>query len=123
MIDIVSTAEAIGGAATAIGSTWAAIKHLKYNRKSKKEKERQEILDTAHEAMSKIEVKLNGRINKLEIELEAQKLSVSRDLDHVKEIYNAEIRNLADKIDSLRQDLGEQHSNMVALLTKLVGSK
>jgi predicted RNase H-like nuclease (RuvC/YqgF family) len=123
MIDIVSAAEAIGGAATAIGSTWAAIKHIQYNKKFKKEKERQEILSKASEEMAKIEVKLNVRINQLEIELEAQKLSVSTEFVHVKDTYNSEIRVLGQRIQELRQDLADQHSSMIQLLTRLVGSK
>lgn len=45
---------------------------------------------------------------------------VDRDIEHVKIIYNSEIRQLAEKIESLRDDVQKQHNQLVSILTKLV---
>jgi len=123
MMDITTACEAIGGAATAIGSTWAAIKHMQYGRKFKKEKERQEILDKASEEMAKIEAKLSIKINQLEVELATQKENVSRDFSYVKETYNNEIKGLGEKIEDLREQLNTHHSQLIGFLTKLIDNK
>ena len=70
--------------------------------------------------MAKIEEELSEKIKKLDIELRNQKDNIARDLSHLKEIYGAEIKTLASKIEDLREDLSQQHQSLVALLTKLV---
>jgi len=45
---------------------------------------------------------------------------VDKDIDHVKAIYNSEIKQLAEKIESLREDVQKQHQQLVSLLTKLI---
>jgi peptidoglycan hydrolase CwlO-like protein len=48
---------------------------------------------------------------------------VDRDIDHVKTIYNSEIKQLAGKIEELREEVRHQHSQLVSLLTRLVSEK
>lgn len=108
------------GAVTTLGAIYTFYRHIRNGIQVKKEQERRDILKIAKDEMEKIESELLEKIKKLEIELEAQKLNVSRDLEHLREIYNAEIRALGEKIEDLRKDLSDQHSAMVNLLTKLV---
>lgn len=121
-LDIVSTSEAFGAAVTAIGAVYGAIRHVGHKIRDKREKHKEEILGLAKEEMGRIRDSLENKIRDLEIELENQKDNVAKDFSHIKEVYNAEIRALGDKIDSLRSDLSAQHTNMVNLLTKLVNS-
>lgn len=110
------------GAVSAFGGIWAAYRHVVTSNKKKRKAEKDAILEQARSEMAKIEATLNEKIEDLETELQNQKESLSKDLSHLKEVYNAEIRVLADKIDDLRKDLSEQHSSMVALLTKLINN-
>lgn len=115
--------EGAAGAVTAFGGLYAGARHLIVGHKRKKEEYRQSILNKANEEMAKIKTELEEKIKGLENELANQKENIYKDLGHLKEIYNAEIRTLGDKIDSLRSDLQDQHQSMVALLTKLVDSR
>lgn len=123
VLDIITLVEASAGAVTALSGSYAAWRHVRYSIQGKKDRDRQEILNRANEELAKVEAKFEDKIRKIEIELQAQKLNVNRDLSHMKEIYNAEIKTLADKIDLLRSDLADQHSSMISLLTKLVGTR
>jgi polyhydroxyalkanoate synthesis regulator phasin len=123
VIDLVMASEVLGGAATTLGAAYTAFRHVKYSLQSKKDKYRQDIIAEAKEEMAKVEAKMSVRINNLEAELSNQKDNMVRDLGHMKEVYNAEIKVLGEKIDSLRSDLQDQHQSMVNLLTRLVNSK
>jgi len=123
VIDISTLFEGAGGAITAVGGLWAGWRHVRYGMADKKEKYKAAIVAEAREEMAKIESKMNVRINSLEVELSNQKDNMVRDLGHMKEVYNAEIKTLGEKIDALRSDLQDQHQSMVNLLTRLVNSK
>lgn len=115
--------EATGTAiATFLGAA-KAISHMAHKSKAKRESYSQEILDQAKTEMEKIEQDLEVKIKRLEIELEAQKLSVSKEFSYFKQAHNTEIKALAEKIESLRQDISQQHQALVGLLTKLVNTK
>jgi hypothetical protein len=123
VIDISTVFEGAGGAITACGGLWAGYRHIRYSMQAKKDKYRQDIIDQAKEEMAKIKVGLENRIKVVEIELQTQKESVSKDLSHLKDSYTSEVKILGQRIEELRQDLVSQHSSLVALLTKLVDSK
>lgn len=120
MIDIGMALEGAGGAVTAVGGVYAFIRHISHKRKRAEEKYKEDILDQARSEMKKIEESLEIKIKILEIELESQKLNVSKDFSHFKETHNAEVRVLGEKIENLRQDISQQHQALVGLLTKLV---
>lgn len=122
-IDLNTLIGTSAAAITALSILYAGYRQITHSFASKRALERESILKIAKEEMAKIEAELEEKIKRLEIELEAQKMNVSRDLDHLREIYNAEIKALGEKIDDLRSDLSDQHSSMVALLTKLVNSR
>lgn len=123
MIDMSTTIGITAGVVSVSGGIYTAFRHITLGSAIKREKYKEEILKQAKEELNKIEFVLSDKIKKIEIELESQKLSVSKDLGHMREIYNAEIKVLGEKIDTLRSDLQDQHQSMVALLTKLVNSK
>lgn len=106
--------------ATASSSIWLGYRHIRYSIQDKKDKERKAILDKANEELAKVESTLEEKIHHLKTEFEAHKVSLNKDLDFMRTTYNAEIKVLGEKIENLRQDLSTQHSQMVALLTKLI---
>lgn len=123
MTDIGTLLEGLGGAAAAISSSYAGVRHMVKRSKAKKAEARAAILAEANAEMLKIRAELEDKIRNLEVELENQKINLSKDLSHLREIYNAEIKVLGEKIDTLRADLADQHTSMVALLTRLVESR
>jgi hypothetical protein len=123
VVDISTLFEGAGGAITAVGGLWAGWRHIRYSLQAKKDKYRQDIIDQAKEEMTKIKVVLENKIKVVEIELQTQKESVSKDLSHLKEGYSSEVKILGQRIEELRQDLAVQHGSLVALLTRLVDPK
>ena len=121
--DPVTAIGIVASAIPAMGGLYASWRHIRFSIQAKKDRERKSILDEAREAMDKVETKFSDKITKLEIELEAQKLNISRDLSHFKEMHTAEVRVLGEKIENLRENLTQQHQALLELLTKLVGSK
>ena len=122
-IDQNTASAAIGGIVTALGALYGATRHAIARSRRKKEEYRQGILKEANDSMTKIKAELEEKIKSVESEIQAQKLNVSIEFSHFKETHNAEIKVLGEKIESLRQDLHDQHQALVSLLTKLVESK
>ncbi len=122
-IDVSTAVGILAGAVTAFGGLYTGVRALLAASRRRKAEYRQAILDEAQIEMDKIEASMQEQVRALAMELETQKSSVARDMDHMREIYNSELKVLGQKIDDLKQDLAAQHSSMVALLTKLVDSR
>lgn len=91
--------------------------------KKDREEHAAKILQTAKEEDQLLKSKLEARIEKIDAQVKNLELNVNKDITHLKETYSAEIKVLGEKIEMLRDELRDQHSQMVALLTKLVESK
>lgn len=89
------------------------------------------ILQKAKEAVAGAEAKLladrqillttlSSKIDAVETDLENHKREVTKDLSHIRETYNGEIRNLGDKIEGLRRELRDQHGQLVGLLSEMI---
>lgn len=66
---------------------------------------------------------LKGQIENLTREITRLEDSFKKDVSHIRETYNSEIRNLGHKIEELREEVRGQHSQLVTLLTKLVSER
>jgi hypothetical protein len=119
--DVPTMVEALGSLVAVIGGLYTTYRHISLSLKIKKENEKQAILDEAKTELDKVSIELNEKIKDLEIELALAKENITKDFVHMKEIYSAEINELGSKIEALRQDLQSQHSQMIELLTRLVG--
>lgn len=113
----------IGGVLTGIGAVYTCFRKIFSHFREQREARTAEILRIARHEAELVRQKLEAKIQVVELELQTQKESVSKDLSHLKETYNAEIRALAEKIETLRSDLSIQHQSLVALLTRLVDNK
>jgi uncharacterized membrane-anchored protein YhcB (DUF1043 family) len=122
-MDISTLLGTSAGAITAVSGLYAGWRHIRYSLAAKKDREKQAILDKAKDELDKVEAKLNEKIRLLHEEIEDHKQNITKDLGHMREMYDGELKNLGNKIDELRRDLSDQHSQMVALLTKLVDSR
>lgn len=110
----------LAGLVTAVGTAIYTVQKVTKNFKSDKKEFKAEIIQEALEADAKIKVELEGKVNALKAELENLRVHVEKDLDHIRETYSGEIRNLGNKIEDLRSELREQHGNLVQLLTKMI---
>jgi len=122
-IDLGTAAEGLGGLVTAIGGVYTAIHQIRVSSKKKQEKHRQEILDQAKTEMGRIEVSFNEKITALENDLENHKVNTSKDLIFMKATYAGEVKVLGDKIESIREQLNQQHSQLLAVLTRMIDKK
>ena len=123
MLDVNIALEAGAGAITAIGGIYTFIRRWIHHSQEKRDKYRQDILHHARAEAEKVREELDEKIQKLEAEIEAQKQDIYKDIGYLKETHSAEIRNLTEKIDNLREDLKVQHVSILNLLTKLVDTK
>lgn len=100
--------------------TWQKISK---NAKKDRDEHAAKILQSAKEDDSLLKAKLEARIEKIDLSLKNLEFNVNKDITHLKETYSAEIKVLGEKIETLRDELRNQHSQMVALLSKLIDSK
>lgn len=111
---------AVAGAITVIGGSWLTIRKIQKDADASKKALSDEILKSAKEELIKKEMELQAKLDKLNTRVETLEDSVEKDLHHLKETYNGELKNLATKIEDLRGELRNQHTQMVGLLTKMI---
>lgn len=117
----------VSGAVTAVGGSWLTVRKIQKDSEASKEKNQEEILAKSQAQIDKaigerklIQKEFEGRLSELEQDIAAHKAAVEKDFAHVRETYNGEIRNLGQKIEDLRSELRNQHTQMVTLLTKMI---
>lgn len=111
-----------GSIVTIITGIAAVQKVLKNLEKSRSEHNAL-ILQAAKEEISTIRRKLEIRILSLEGDLDSLRDSVNKDLAHVKETHGNELENVGEKIQEIRQELRDQHSQILQLLTALIENR
>lgn len=121
----------LAGVVTAIGGAYLTVRKIQKDANASKKEDADEILRKAKEEIEKtkiailsernlIQKEFEGRLGELEQDLATHRASVEKDFAHVRETYNGEIRNLGQKIEDLRSELRNQHTQMVSLLTKMI---
>ena len=110
----------LAGIITAVGGAWLTVRKIQKDKEQQKEAFKASILAEAEESLKIKETALQAKIEAAEGRLDNLKESVEKDLAHLRETYNGEIKNLAVKIEDLRSDLRNQHTQMVSLLTKMI---
>lgn len=114
------TIVALAGAISIIGGAYVTINKIVDRQKKKKEEEAAAILAAAKAVLDTKEAMLDAKIKAVDERVEALEKSVAKDLSHIRETYNGEIRNLGQKVEDLRNELRNQHGSLVKLLTKLI---
>lgn len=113
---------ALSGAVTVIGGAWLTVRKIAKDAELQKKEQSAAILQSAKEEIALKEKDLTAKLQALDTRIETLETSVEKDLQHLRETYNSEIRNLGQKIEDLRSELRNQHTSMVALLTKMIDS-
>lgn len=105
---------------TTLGGAWLTIRKIAKDAAKAKKEQAAEILHAAKEEDELLKAKLDAKINAIRQELENLEENVSKDMNHLKETYNGEIKNLGQKIEDLRSELKNQHGQLVQLLTEMI---
>jgi len=113
----------VAGSIVTLGTCVITIQKILKNIKKDREEHNAKILQAAKEEVSAARSKLEGRIRALEADLDNLKDTVSRDLEHVKETHSSELKNVSEKIKEIRQELRDQHSQILQLLTTLIDNR
>ena len=108
---------------TTIGGAWLTIKKIARDAKKSEKERAAEILQEAKEADTATRLKMEAKYHDLEMKVKNLESSVEKDIGHLKETYNNEIKNLGQKIEELRSELRNQHGQLVQLLTEMVRDK
>ena len=103
-----------------LGGAWLTIRKIAKDAAKTKKEQAAEILHAAKEEDSLMKAKLEARIESVKAGLANLELNVNKDIGHLRDTYNGEIRNLGQKIEELRSELKNQHGQLVSLLTEMV---
>lgn len=119
-IDNIQSLIPAAGAIATLGGAWLTIRKIAKDAAKQKREQAAEILHAAKEEDALLKAKLEARIEAVKAQLTNLELNVNKDLDHLKETYSGEIRNLGQKIEELRSELKTQHGQLVTLLTEMI---
>lgn len=122
MADLInmSTLLSVAAVITTLGTAWLTIRKIAKDAERQKKVQSAAILQAAKEADSILKISFDNKIHDLTIELKVLKESNQKDLDHLKETYNGEIKFLGQKIEELRSEVRNQHGQLVQLLSKMI---
>lgn len=122
MTDPVSISALLSVAAmiTAVGTAWLTIRKVVKDAEKQKKIQSATILQSAKEADSILNTRLENKIHDLQSEMRVMKESHDKDLEHLKETYNGELKFLGQKIEELRSEVRNQHGQLVQLLSKMI---
>jgi len=115
-------------ALSVIGGAWLAASRAVKGSEKEKAKEIQDAVDKAveaekgraHEELEAMQLKLDSRIDAARAEIENLRASFEKDIQHIRETYNGEVKNLGQKLEDLRTEVRNQHGQLVSLITKLI---
>lgn len=113
----------VGSVIASIVGAWVGLWKIGKDIRKERDEEAARVLQAAKESDARVMGELNGKISLLEADFENFKHEVEKDFLHIKETYSNEIKNLGDKIEILRDELRQQHTNLLALLTKLTNNQ
>jgi DNA repair exonuclease SbcCD ATPase subunit len=119
-IDNIQSLIPAAGAIATLGGAWLTIRKIAKDASKQKREQAAEILHAAKEEDALLKAKLEAKIESVKAQLANLESSVNKDLDHLKETYSGEIRNLGQKIEELRSELKTQHGQLVTLLTEMI---
>lgn len=115
-----STLLPTAGVLITLGTLYMTVRKIQKDAEKSKKEQAAEILQQAKEEIALKEKDLAAKLAALDTRIETLESSVEKDLQHLRETYNGEIRNLGQKIEDLRSELRNQHTQMVSLLTKMI---
>src|ERR1035437_2028160 len=111
------------GLALCIATLVVTLQKVFKNFRKERDEYAAKVMQAAKEDDAVIKAKLEAKIEALSVKINSLEASVNKDMAHLKETYTSEIKNLGDKIENLRDELRQNHSGLIDLLTKMVAKK
>ena len=108
---------------TVLGGAYLTVRKIAKDAEKSKKHQAAEVLQSAKEEDALIKSKLEARIELIKVELANIKFNIAKDFDHLKETHNKEIENLGLKVEAIRTEFRDSHSQLVQLLTKIINKK
>jgi hypothetical protein len=106
----------LGSIASVFLTAQKLIRHLK----SEKEKEIEQVLDKAMAELQKEKTLLEMKIQACFDENERLKESLEKEIEFTRSSYEMEVKNLGEKIESLKEEVRSQNTQILNLLAKLI---
>jgi hypothetical protein len=119
-------AQILGTVLTALGSIaglWLTFIQIKKKVAEEFQSKVNSAIDTAAKAGEHQADLLRRELELLDGKIQSLESSFAKDVEHIKSTYNNEIKNLAERIDVLRDEVRGQHSQLVGILTKMLNDK
>ena len=107
------------GMAIAIATLVLSLQKVFRNFRKERDEYSAKILQTAKEEDNLLKAKLEAKITALDSQLMTLEISVNKDMSHLRHTYESEIKNLGTKIEDLRSELKNQHSQLISLLSDI----
>jgi len=123
LIHLSTTIAAVAGAVVAIQKSFKNAREERESHSEEKDKQAKKILKDAEEALELVKSQLDAKVEAVNVKVSALEVSTEKELAHLKELHNNEIRNLGEKIEQLRKQLNDQHTQLLSFLTRLVEKK
>jgi uncharacterized protein YlxW (UPF0749 family) len=111
------------GIALCVATLIVTIQKVFKNFRKEREEYAAKVMQSAKEDDAILKAKLEAKIEALSVKINSLEESVNKDMEHLHATYTSEIKNLGDKIENLRDELRQQHSGLIDLLSKIVGKK
>ena len=105
---------------TVLGTAWLTVRKVSKDARTARQEQANEILKVAREEDEFLKGAMEAKLEAVKSQLANLELNVNKDLEHLKETYSGEIRNLGQKIEDLRSELKNQHGQLVGLLTEMI---
>lgn len=106
----------LGSIASVFLTAQKLIRHLK----SEKEKEIEQVLEKAMAELQKEKTLLEMKIQACFDENERLRESLEKEIEFTRSSYEMEVKNLGEKIESLKEEVRSQNTQILNLLAKLI---
>lgn len=106
-----------------IAGAYLTLAKIKAGFKKEIESEIEAAIENARSIAEADIREFNLKLEAVSRDIQSLEAKVDRDIEYVKTIYNNEIKVLGDKIENLREEVKNQHAQLVGLLTKMITDK
>ena len=115
-----STLASVAVVVSTVAGAYLKVRKITKDHQKDRKVEAAAILQRAKEEDAKVKADMEAKIESLNTKLNSIHLSVEKDIAYIKESHSNELNALSEKIETLRDELRNQHNNLVTLVTKLI---
>lgn len=119
-IAIVPAILTVSGAISLVGGAIVTVQKIIARNEAAKKQAEAKLLHEAKEAVNSVRRDMEGELKLVRQELDNLENSMNKDLGYMKEAYEGDMRALGDKIETLRDDVRNHHSQIITFLTEML---